>query len=139
MSVNTFEIDMLARLKIISANAFVDDFDKDEEIEMMWFQGELNHTVSQEELEETRKAQRFQYDNKIINKFGAPYGCQMSKEYKALVDEAIKQRRPNKWEKKALKAEKKEAKAFYHKQKYVHAPQVKPYEPGPKDVETIKL
>jgi len=78
-----------------------DDLDKDASgLKIAWFQSEAVFKPSEDEEKERMLAMRYQFENKIINKYGLPYGMQMPKELKKLIQEREAKQKKSKWDRK---------------------------------------
>lgn len=77
-----------------------DDMDKDPaELKFAWFRVESNIASTDNEEKEKMDAMREQFNLKIINKYGMPYGMEMPKEFKALIKEREqKEKKSGKWD-----------------------------------------
>lgn len=77
-----------------------DDMDKDPaELKFAWFRVESNIASTDNEEKEKMDAMRVQFNLKVINKYGMPYGMEMPKEFKALLKEQEqKEKKSSKWD-----------------------------------------
>lgn len=69
-------------------------------LQFAWFKVESSILPSDDEEKERIKAMQVQYENKIINKYGMPYGMSMPKEYKNAISKNIEAKKGSKWDKK---------------------------------------
>ena len=84
-----------------------------------WFRVESNMQPSQTEELERQQAMRTQFDLKVINKYGLPYGMPMPKEIKAQITamEEEQAQKNNKWMRKRKKLMEKQIEKDMKKQK----------------------
>jgi thiamine pyrophosphate-dependent acetolactate synthase large subunit-like protein len=77
-----------------------DDMDKDPSaLQFAWFKVDSNIKPSEEEEQERVAAMKVQFENKIINKYGIPYGMPKSKELKAVIEAHEKKaKKSSKWD-----------------------------------------
>lgn len=84
----------------VSPLATVENDDKDVDpstLQFAWFKVDSSITQSADEEKERIRAMQFQFENKIINKHGLPYGMSMPKELKDAIDQNEKNKRGGKW------------------------------------------
>lgn len=78
-----------------------DDLDQSaENLQFAWFKIEPVSVSGDTEEKEKMKAMQEQFQNKIINKYGLPYGMEMPKELRAIVKEQEKRagKKGSKWD-----------------------------------------
>lgn len=77
-----------------------DDHDKDPSaLSFAWFKVDTNIKPSEQEEKEKMLAMKEQFEQKVINKYGLPYGMPLPKEYKKIIEEReAAAKKGNKWE-----------------------------------------
>ena len=85
----------------IDAGPDNDDHDQDPAaLKFAWFKIDLTIPDSEKEEKEKMAAMRVQLENKVINKYGMPYGMTMPKEFKKMIKEKETKKGINKWDRK---------------------------------------
>jgi hypothetical protein len=87
----------------VSPVVSVENDDKDvdpSKLQFAWFKVESSIQPSDDEEKERIRAMQIQYENKIINKYGMPYGMSMPKEFKDVISENEKAKKGSKWDRK---------------------------------------
>jgi hypothetical protein len=81
-----------------------DDMDKDPSgLQFAWFKTEASSNPTDIEEKERIQAMQVQFAQKVINKYGLPYGMAKSKELKEIIKEKEKEQKISKWDKKRKK------------------------------------
>ena len=76
-----------------------DDLDKDpSKLSFAWFKTESTMKPSKAEEEERIQAMKYQFEHKIINKYGMPYGREMPKELRDIIEEKQKEKKGSKFD-----------------------------------------
>ncbi len=87
----------------VSPLATFENDDKDADpsnLQFAWFKVESNINPSDDEEKERIRAMQIQYENKIINKYGMPYGMAMPKEFKDVIAKNEESKKGSKWDRK---------------------------------------
>lgn len=77
-----------------------DDMDKDPApLKFAWFKVDSNVNPSDNEEKERNAAMKVQFDLKVINKYGMPYGMEMPKHFKTIIKQKeLLEKKGGKWE-----------------------------------------